>query len=231
MNQQVIDERKVQNAVQALRILLVALVAAGAAGLIWTLMQNRAQDRSEKAFTLLFQADRLERVAAQEAETLKSDPVQVMNGWSADKKQDYQTKLNAVLKDYPKTAAGAVAGLRLGRFYFNAGDFAKAREQFRGVVDHSTSHEMLLYKAMAIESLASVSEAEKNFEEARKTFDEAISLKDNPLKPLAYLGKARSLRSLGKADEAKTTYEKLMQEFPDTVYARKARVLLSGGEG
>lgn len=229
MNQQVLQERKVEQMVGALRILLVVGIIAVVIGAAAMWMQGRSSAKNEKAFAMLFQAEQMEQAAAREGESQKLDPFKIMNAWVPEKKKEYEGKLQNVIKEYPDSAAAAISSLRLARFYFSAQQYKEARETYKSLIDHSSGSNLAIYKAMAWDGLASTLENENNFEEARKAYESGLSLKGNPLKPIAYLGQARTFKALGKKDEAKGAYEKLMQEFPGTPYAQRARVLLYSG--
>jgi len=227
MNDQVLDETKVEEFVGYLKVgvAVLALVAVGAGAYFF--YEHLQLQKSEKAFTALFEAEKMEESAAKEAEALKLEPTQAMLNWPADRKKEYEDRLLGVEKSFSGTSAAATALLRAARWRFVQGDFAQAALLYRDVISKVNGRGQSVFKAMAFEGLGVALESQKNFDEAENVYKDALALKDNPLKPLAYLGQARVLNSLGKKAEVKGLYEKLIKEFPNTPYERKARALMA----
>jgi len=235
MNDQVMQETKVLKLVQSLRWALFALIGLAIGVGVWQVLQSQKRGHVEDAFALLVPVEKLEEQAAKESEAVskesdKVQPSEVMLKWSDAKKTEYDSKLKAVIANHNETAAGAIAGLKLAQFKFQQKNYPEARDAYRGVISSMKSRELVVYKAMAFEGLGVCLESENNFEEAAKVYAEAIAIKDNPLKPLAYLGSARAFRKLNKADEAKKAYDSLIKEFPGSPYERKAKALTALGE-
>ncbi|MBS1985084.1 MAG: tetratricopeptide repeat protein [Bdellovibrionales bacterium] len=234
MNQQVAQERKVENAAQLLKLSVTAIAVVALIAGAWLFMKSRSEEKNEQAFSALFDVEKMERSAeSTENSGPESTPVfaELFAKWTPEQKTTYVNNINRVLQQYPHTVAASLAGLRLGRFHFLENNFDAARTAYQDVANNSTGESQSLYRAMGLEGVATCFEAQKNFDEARKTFESSLAMKDNPLKPVAYLGQARALNELGKKEEAKAAYEKLIQEFPNSSYARKARALLNLPQG
>jgi TolA-binding protein len=230
MNDQVSDEIKVEQMVRLLRWSLVVVVVIAVAGLAYNVVQRRHSAHAEKAFTALFQAEKLEESAIVGGEDSQSilPSLDVMMKWDDARKADYVSKLETVVREYPDSVAASLAGLRLGRWNFANKNYDKAIETYRAVVDHGKKDkDHPLYVAMAYEGLGVTLETQGKLDEAYKTYSDASNVMDNPLKPLAYLGMARVLEQQGKRADAKARYEKLINEFPNTEYERRARALMA----
>ncbi|TVQ79387.1 MAG: hypothetical protein EA369_04875 [Bradymonadales bacterium] len=68
-------------------------------------------------------------------------------------------------------------------------------------------------------------------EDALKAFREVAKISSSSLRPWAILGEARSLRDLGRVDEALDRYQFFLTEFADTPEATKVRALIARLEG
>lgn len=239
MNLQVDQEIRVRRAVQALRGLGVVVVVGAIGFGIWMVVDSRRQAANDKAFAALYEAERMEfqtQKAAVQAAQANAKPEQALPPEledvvalmaarpEADRKAYFEA-LEKVAAAHPTTSAGALALLREARTAFASGDRGRAREAYSKVATNGSVP--TLYRAMGYAGLGALAEDDKNFAESEKVFEAAVALKDNPIKPLALLGKARAQRAQGRAADAKTTYEKLIQEFPESAYARKARVLMT----
>lgn len=229
MNQQALQERNVEQVAAWMRWGLMGVAVLALAAVIAMFVGGKGEAREAEAFGVLLEAQRMEKPAMTEAETKKTDLWKVIVAWPTEKKAEYSAKLERVMKEHSGTAASAVAGLRLGRLRFESGDFAGARTVFEQVAAGAGKPEFLAYQGMALEGLANSLESEKNLTEARKAYDRALQVRDNPFKPLAYLGRARVAKAQGKKDEAKADYESVIREFPSTPYARMARVFMTTG--
>ncbi len=229
MNDQVLSEQKVEVLVRYLKwgVGLLALLAILAG--IYLAIDNLAERKAQKAFSALFVSEKLEESAAKESEALKSSPEKVMLSWPEAKKKEYEAALEKVQKDFSGTVAATLAELRLGRWNFIQQKYPESEKIYSQVVKERTSKSQLLYRAMAFESWAVSLEAQNKLDQAAEVFDNALKMKDNPIKPLHYLGKARVLRAQKKDGEAKALFQKLIEEFPNTPYEKKARVLMAIG--
>ena len=233
MNDHVAQEIKLRKLVSTLKVAVAAIAVVAAVVGVASLIQHQKSARNEEAFNRLYEADHLKELASKEAEAAKTDVLDIMKNWPADKRKDYEDKLTGVTRDYAGTTAAAVAGLQLARMKVASGDLPGAETIYKDLLakvhaDEST----LVFRAMAFEGLGVTLENQKKFDEAAKAFEQAVNEKSNPLKPLALLGQGRVLTELGKKDQAKQAYEAVLKEYPNTSYERKARALLAlDGQG
>jgi len=73
--------------------------------------------------------------------------------------------------------------------------------------------------------LASTYEEAKLWDKALQAYESVVSDEKNAFRKLAFLGKARSLRELGRAGEAIAVYDSYLREFPDTPEVSQVRGL------
>lgn len=225
MNDQVLLETKLREWVRVLRVALGVLVAVAAIGVVALIVRNRQEARSEAAYAALFNAERLELDAANEAQALKSTPEEAMKKWPAEKKKEYEQKISVVVTEHSGTAAGAQAALKLGRWKFEEGRFEEALGDYQRALKAAKDSGHELFTAMAFDGIATSQESLKKYDDALKTYADALALKNNPLKALAYLGQARAQTLLQKPVEAKAAYDEVIKQFPNSRYERQARAL------
>jgi len=222
-----VDPRKVEAFVTFLKwggaLLLAVAVGFG----IYSFMDARNQKAQVEAFSLLFKADKLEEVAAKEAQSLSKTPTEVMRAWPEAKAGEYEAALKDVVAQKPGSTAALVARLRLGRWHVVRGKDAEAEKIYAELAETAGKQKQKLFQGMAFEGWAVSLERQQRYSDAEKVFDSALKMKDNPLKPLAYMGLARVSSVQGKKNEAKGAYEKVISEFPKSTFERKARVLLA----
>ncbi len=228
MNNQVSIESKVQNLVQILKKGVVVLAAALLLGAGWIAYKNYSDSKAEQSFSELFKAEKLEELAEREASALNKTAIDIMKTWPQTQKEEYESKLLVVTEKFPQTAAAALAGLKLGRWYLENQENSKAEELFKKLLSQFKASQDLdrnLYRALISEGLGLAYENAEKWSDAESLYKEVVEIKENPLRPLSMLGLARAQRKLNKVDEAKGTYEKLAVDFPDTSYEKKARAL------
>ena len=225
MNDQVLDETKVQELIGYLKLTLIVVVVAGLAAGIYFFIENQREKKAVEAYSALFQAEKIEESAAREAEALKADLTQLVLKWPDAKKKELEDAYLKVAREHGGTVAALSATLRAARWNFLQGKYGESAKLYKEALDQKAHAGESLLRAMAFEGLGSAFEAQGQNAEAEKTYAEALSLKDNPLKPLAFLGKARAEKALGRKDAAKASLDQLIKEFPNTPYERKAKVL------
>lgn len=225
MNDQVLDETKVQELIGYLKLTLIVVVIAGLGAGVYFFIDGQREKNAIAAYSALFQAEKIEESAAKEAEALKADLTELVLKWPEAKKKELEDAYLKVAHDHSGTVAALAATLRAARWNFLQKKYDVSAKIYKEALAQKGLARQSVLQAMAFEGLGSALEAQGQNAEASKTYDEALALKDNPLKPLAYLGKARSERALGKKADATAALDKLIKEFPNTPYERKAKVL------
>lgn len=227
MNDQVLSEQKVEEVVRYLKWGVGLLALVGVVAALYFTFDGLAEKKSEKAFSALFAADKLEEQAAKEAEALKSSPEKVMLSWPEEKKKDFEAKLQKVVEEFKGSTGAALAGLRLARWNYLQQKTSDSQKIYESLVKEFSAKDKVLYRAMAFEGWGISLEAQNKLDEAAKVYDDALKISENPLKPLHLLGRARVLKAQGKTADAAGLFQKVIEEFPNSPYEKKARVLLA----
>ncbi len=226
MNNQQSVEIKVLEVMRLLKLLGIAvLIAAGVYGAVaWK--KSNDQENAVQGFEALFEVEKMEQKALKEAQLTSTNPLEVFKTWPDAEKKKYLDLLAEVPAKFPETSAGAIAGLKIARWHFEEKNYEKAIEAYKAILDGAAAKKFPLYAALSAEGIGTSYESLLKYDQALASFENSLKAKSNPLKPLAYLGKARNQKALGKIDDAKKTYEALIGEFPATPYEKKARVLM-----
>ncbi len=203
-------------------IALVVIVAlALAAGYGWW-----RQSRNVKANALLAEALAVEEapVVAPAAPAPGSPlPVQQAGTFTTD-----QARLEAALPKlltaadaYPTTDAGIAARYHAASVLSELGRYAEAEQRYREVVDKGGSG---LYARTARLGLADVMVSQGKFDEAIKSYQEVSTDSQSHLPidgVLMQLG--RAYMKAGKKNEAAHAFTRVVDEFPQSLYAADAR--------
>ena len=226
MNDHVAQEIQVRRLVTTLRwaLLGVAVVAASLGAFYFWKMQK--QKSAEAAFDLLHKATQIEERAGREGSTLQKDAMDVMLSWPEAQRQEYVKALESVESQYSKKSAGLLATLKKARFQLLSGQHAQALEAYQSALSRSAGHDSFeLYYAMAAEGAAASLELVGRLPDAKTLLDQALSKTKSPLRPVLFLSLARLQIQLGEKDRAAETYDKIIKEFPNSEYEKRARAL------
>ncbi|MDH4226995.1 MAG: tol-pal system protein YbgF [Deltaproteobacteria bacterium] len=128
----------------------------------------------------------------------------------------------AAPKSHPKEpAAGAENLYNKGQDLFMAGDYAGARNIFKRLIEENPKSS---YTDNAIYWTAESYYSEQNFKMAYEKFHDVFTIYPSENKaPDAMLKAAYSLKELGEIDRASETLNELINRYPDTPAAAKAR--------
>ncbi|NCN26145.1 tetratricopeptide repeat protein [bacterium] len=226
MNEKVLDERKVEELTLLIKKIVIAVVVLSVVGVLHLFIE-RSQERTEKdAFALLFSAEKLERELGEASNPFDPKFYESMAAWTPEVKQQYRELLEQVVSKYPSAEAGHLARLRLARVNIVDGNVSEA-EELLAAVKSKASEDFI--KAHSLQLLGVIYENQNKLDDALSAFDQIVSLKKAPFKPLAMLSKARVLKALNRGDEAKSVYEKVTSDFPNTIYEKQARALMAIG--
>ena len=194
----------------------IIVVIAGIGGYVaW---QNRVEGR---AHALLADAMVLEdaRVGAPQA------PGTGASGPSfptvRDKYQAMQQKFKVVADQYPSSEAGIFARYREAAMWVALGNSANATTAYQQVVDKAGSS---LYGEMSKLGLAEAQAQAGQYEPAINSLKELAQHKDGPLPMDGVLMRlARLYVDAGKPLDAEQTYNKLVAEYPESLYTAEVR--------
>jgi pentatricopeptide repeat protein len=137
-----------------------------------------------------------------------------------ERAQSALTKLEAAADAYPSTDAGLYARYLEGATLMTLGNPAQAVSTYQQVIDRDNG----IYGQMARLGLAEAQARAGQYDQAIKVFQEMSQRKDGPLPVdgiLMQLG--RTYLDAGKRAEAQQTFNRLVEEFPDSPYNGDAK--------
>jgi TolA-binding protein len=200
-------------------VVLAALVLAG--GYAWW-----RQTRNDKAASFLAQALAVEEapVIAPAAPAPGSPmPVQQAGTYPTEqaKLEAALPKLQEAADKYPGTDAGITARYHLAAVLAQLGRYPEAEQRYKEVVDKAGSK---VYGRTARLGLADALVAQGKYDEAIRIYQELSTDKSSQLPidgVLMQLG--RACLKAGKKTEAAHAFTRVVEEFPQSVYAADAR--------
>ena len=200
-------------------VVIVAIALAG--GYAWW-----RQSRNAKANALLAEALAVEEapVIAPVAPAPGSPiPVQQPGTFATDQArlEAASPKLLKVADTYPNTDAGITARYHAASVLANLGRHAEAEQRYQEVVDKAGNS---LYGRTAKLGLADVLVSEGKYDNAIKIYQEVSTDSKSPLPidgVLMQLG--RAYMKAGKKNEAAHAFTRVVEEFPQSLYAADAR--------
>lgn len=200
-------------------VVIVAIALAGGYG--WW-----RQSRNAKANALLAGALAVEEapVIAPVAPAPGSPiPVQQPGTFATEqaKLEAASPKLLKVADAYPNTDAGITARYHAASVLANLGRYAEAEQRYQEVVDKAGNS---LYGRTAKLGLADVLVSEGKYDNAIKIYQEVSTDTKSPLPidgVLMQLG--RAYMKAGKKNEAAHAFTRVVEEFPQSLYAADAR--------
>lgn len=127
--------------------------------------------------------------------------------------------------EYPSTAAGIAARYHAGLEQMALGRFADAERSFLQVIDKGGSS---IYVPSARMALAETLSQQGKYDDAIKRLTDLSGDRDGALPVDGILMQlARTNAKAGKTQDAKATYKRVVDEFPDSMYADDARQQLA----
>ena len=131
------------------------------------------------------------------------------------------TKFKTAADAYPSTDAGLYARLEEAATYMTLGNPAQAATTFQQVIDKGGNS---IYGQSARLGLAGAQAAQGQYDQAINAFKELAQRKDGPLPVdgiLMQLG--RTYLEAGKRADAQQTFNRLVEEFPESPFSGDAR--------
>ena len=138
-----------------------------------------------------------------------------------ERSQAALTKLKVVADTYPNTDAGLYARYQEAATYMLLGNPTPAAATYQQVIDRAGNN---IYGQMARLGLAEAQARAGQYEQAINAFKELSLRKDGPLPVdgiLMQLG--RTYLDAGKRSDAQQTFNRLVEEFPESPYTGDAR--------
>jgi TolA-binding protein len=194
---------------------IVAIVLGG--GYFW--WQNRNQ---EQAGALLGVAMTIYQAPVVPPSSVPG-ATQAAGSYSSEKAR-YEAALKAfqeVADKYPSSTAGLAARYHSAETLLSLGRPKDAQQAYQSVVDKAGSS---IYGPVSRLGLATVMLADGQNDQAIKAFEELAAQRDGVLPVDGVLMQlAAAYQKTGKTAEARTTYKRVVDEFPDSPYVQDAR--------
>jgi TolA-binding protein len=210
----VVDERR--SAVMGI-VIAIAVVAAAAMGYFaWTARV------SARAHTLLADALAVDEARVGPPPAAGSPaPAGLSFETARARNQAALTKFKIVADGYPSTDAGIFARYRQAATYMALREPASAATAYQQVIDRGGNS---LYGQMARLGLAEAQAQTGQYEQAINTFKELAARKDGEV-PIdgILLRLGRVYADAGKKGDAEQTFNRLVEEFPDSPFSADAR--------
>jgi len=149
-------------------------------------------------------------------------PVQMAGTFATDRARFEAAlpKLMAVATAYPASDAGIIGRYRAGAALVSLGKTADGIQRYQEVVATSTG----VYQIMARLGIADAQVSAGQFDQAIAAYKDVLALNSEDAPADGVLMElARAYRLAGKADEAKKTFKRVADEFPQSPYVPLAR--------
>lgn len=130
-------------------------------------------------------------------------------------------KLKALEQDYGKTRPAFDARLKLGDLYFQHGAFDKALPWYKKAAETAPGH---FEKTLALSSLAYLNENAGKLNEAIQSYQQAIDIGEVSLKGDLLLGLARCYEAIHDSAKARSIYDKIITDLPNSEFAKSAEL-------
>ena len=132
------------------------------------------------------------------------------------------TKFLAAANAYPKTTAGISARYQAAGVFVLLGRSEEAASRFQEVMD-AAGQNSVYYEMARLGKVNALAQA-KRFDEAIKTYTDLSNNKDGTVPPDAMLMQlGRTYLMAGKPQEARTTFRRLLDEYPASPFAAEAK--------
>lgn len=199
-------------------VLILAVIGGG------VLYTNHQSSRSSAANNALYGAQTSLNTILKTWQTQlpKGQDVQFAKTDVDAKFGDVIKKLGAVSDQYAGTRAAFEAEMTVGDLYLNHGDAAKAIPAFDKA---TTEAPKSLDRANALSGLGYARESSGNFAGALEAYESALKVGEASLKGDLLLSVARSHELLKEPEKARSTYDEIITQLPNTGAAKQAELL------
>lgn len=129
------------------------------------------------------------------------------------------------LQQDARTAEAAESALKLGELKLGIGDAVGAAFAFQQAAERSAEPELMSVRARSYFGLARTAAAQKQWEEAARFYMSVAVLFDDPeLAPQSLYEAATLYDRIGRAGESRQAREELRKRYPESPWARQARL-------
>lgn len=129
-------------------------------------------------------------------------------------------ELEELTKKYAGTRAAGDAALKLGDLFFSHGNYEKALDYFKRAAESSSGFD----RASSLVSVGYCLENLGKSAEALEAFEKSLRMGEASLKPDILLSIARIHGTSKNIDKARSTYDQILKEFPNTEYSKSAEL-------
>jgi TolA-binding protein len=212
-SQQIVGEYK-----SSLTLVFIVIVVAGAAGLGYMLWKNGVETR---AHTMLAAAMSVEDTPVGPVDPNAAQKGGARFATAQEKEQATIDKYKAAADQYPSTDAGIFARYHQATALVGLNRTADAAPVFQQVIDHDSKG---IYGQMARFGLAESQARAGQFDQAIATYKELVEAKDSSL-PLdgILMQLGRTYLYAGKNMDAQQTFNRVVNEFPQSQFGPEAR--------
>jgi TolA-binding protein len=201
-------------------IVVAVIVAVGGAYLYW---KKHTNDQAGMRFGIAMSILRAQIAPAPTLPGATQAP-----GTYPTEQAKHEAALKAfeeVARDYGSTPSGIAARYQGGAELIALGRYADAEKAFQDAIDHGGS---TIYAATAKLGLAEALAEQKKYDDAIKRLTDLAADRDGAL-PLdgVLMQLARVSARAGKPQEARAAYKRVVDEFPESIYANEARTQLT----
>ena len=210
-------------------LIFVALGLALALGVGVSLYLNHAEAVSNNARNELFLAETaIEKELKGLEGTKTSDPsgtqAESLNYKKLDVDSSFPEGISHFKKielNFPKTRSAFEAQLKLGNLYFRHGDALKAIPWLEKATQSAPRN---IERAFAFSALGYANENLGKNKEAIQAFEKAVNMGEVTLKGDLLLSIARNYEALHDTSKARSTYEKILADFPNSEFSKTAEL-------
>jgi tetratricopeptide (TPR) repeat protein len=192
---------------------LVVIILLGYA--IWSWRARQAME-GHAALSVV-----VETYAAPVGSAAPATPGEITYATAEEKFRTVMAQADEVIEEHGSTDAGPLARLYRGLAAFELGEAQTARSDLGQFLGSNPSH----FLAPQVQrKLAELDERDGNLERACATYRE-LTERPTPGLPteLSLLDLGRCLAAQGQRQESSATYQRILDEFPDSVYTTEAR--------
>jgi tetratricopeptide (TPR) repeat protein len=189
-------------------VIAVVLVAVVVSGVVY--FRHKAEDRAAAMFgkaVLKYQAARQDKEGSAAFENVKGD-------------------LKAVIDQYGSTSAGRAALIKLGDVSFELKQYDEAVDAYLTALHAFRDQD--LFAGLIHSGLAYAYEAKGDMDAAAQHFNQVLSDPDAVGKDHALFNLARIYQQQGRADQRKAVLERLVNDYPNSVFYQLAAEMLAG---
>jgi TolA-binding protein len=208
-----------QKPIVAIVVAVVAIVAITVGVITWR-SQTDSQSRAMLADAMA--AERAQ-VAAAPVPGTPTPPAPAAGSYPTEKARNEAAlaKLMAVANAYPSAPAGITARYHAAAVLAALGRNAEAAQRYQEVADRAGSS---VYGQMAKLGVADAQVAEGKFDQAIAVYKDMSAVKDGQLPVDGILMQlARAYSAAGKASDARQTFKRIVDEFPQSPYSVEAK--------